>query len=158
SDGERSRSANNPRRERTELTRQGQIVGTVSYMAPEQTIRMGLADARSDVYALGCTLYRLLTGDVPYPRDTVEATMAAQREAPIPSLRKFRRDVTSQLDAVMRKMLAKQPSERYQSMGEVIAALKGLTCESGPAQPISQRAAGDDFKSDLLSSLMGLGP
>jgi len=67
--------------------------------------------------------------------------MAAQREAPIPSLRKYRRDVTPQLDAVMRKMLAKQPTERYQSMKDVIASLQALTCEAGPAQHVSQKAA-----------------
>jgi hypothetical protein len=137
---------------------EGEVIGTVSYMAPEQTVEMGRADARSDIYALGCTLYRLLTGDVPFHRETAEATMAAQREAPIPSLRKHRRDVAPALDAILQRMLAKRPTDRYQSMRELIADLKALSTEAGSAKQVPARAPGDDFKPDLLSSLLSLGP
>ena len=70
------------------ITRTGQFVGTVDYVSPEQ-IRGGDVDGRADVYSLGCVLYRCLTGEVPFPRDTEVATIYAhlQDPPPVPSER-----------------------------------------------------------------------
>ena len=107
-----------------QLTQSGQIMGTVDYMSPEQAEDTRSADHRSDVYSLGCTLYRLLTGEPPYSGDTVMKTLLAHREAPIPSLQKSRPDVPAQIDDVYRKMVAKSPDDRFQSMPELITELK----------------------------------
>jgi serine/threonine protein kinase len=106
-----------------ELTRAGDVVGTVEYMAPEQARETRLADHRADIYGLGSTLYRLLTGELMYRGDSPLALVAAHREQPIPALRKARGDVPRGLDAAYQKMVAKDPAERFQNMHEVITAL-----------------------------------
>lgn len=106
-----------------ELTQAGDVVGTVEYMAPEQARETRLADHRADIYSLGSTLYRLLTGELMYRGDTPISLAAAHRDQPVPSLRAARDDVPRSLEAAYRKMVAKDPADRFQSMREVIAAL-----------------------------------
>ncbi|QDV50085.1 serine/threonine protein kinase [Gimesia fumaroli] len=108
---------------RSELTAAGAILGTASFMAPEQSLDAHLVDSRSDIYSLGCTLYYLLTGETPYSGNTIFKVFVQHREAEIPDLQEKRPDVPDSVAAVYRKMVAKDPDNRFQSMRELIVTL-----------------------------------
>jgi serine/threonine-protein kinase len=111
-------------------TRTGTFVGTVNYVAPEQ-ITKGQADARSDVYSLGCLLYESLTGDTPFRRDTDMATLWAHVNDETPSVTAGLATAPGDFDDVLRRALAKDPDERYPSAGDLgraaLAAAHGET-------------------------------
>lgn len=113
------------------LTRENQIVGTVEYMAPEQVDDSSSADRRSDIYSLGCTLFRLLTSKPPFLGDTIVKTLLAHRTQAIPSVCSVRPDVPIELDLIIRKMLAKKAADRYQTMNEVVAVLENILSDIG---------------------------
>ena len=94
------------------LTRAGQFVGTVDYVSPEQ-IRNDEVDGRADVYSLGCVLFRGVTGEVPFPRDTEVGTIYAhlQDAPPLPSERWPA--LPTAIDAPIMRALAKLPDERF---------------------------------------------
>ncbi|HWB10781.1 MAG TPA: family 16 glycoside hydrolase [Pirellulales bacterium] len=107
-----------------DLTNTGTIMGTVDYMAPEQALDTKSADARADIYALGCSLFFLLTGKATYEGDTIMKKLLAHREQPIPRLRSVCPEASEQLEAVFTKMVAQKIGERYQTMTDVIADLE----------------------------------
>ncbi len=112
--------------EEASLTESGHLLGTIDYMAPEQAFDTHSVDARSDAYSLGCTLYKLLAGHPPFGgpeyRHLLKKAIAhAQR--PVPPISERRPDVPPELVAVLRKLLAKEPRERFASLREVAEAL-----------------------------------
>jgi serine/threonine protein kinase len=111
------------------LTQTGRFVGTLDYVAPEQ-ISGGAVDARADVYALGCLLFKLLTGEVPFPRDGEAARLYAHLNDPPPAPSLYVPEVSMALDDVVIRALSKAPGDRHPSAGDLgraaVAALSGM--------------------------------
>jgi serine/threonine protein kinase len=123
--------------EDSQLTGTGIILGTPDYMAPEQV--EGIADSRSDIYALGIILYELLTGEPPYQAETPLGTALKHINEAIPSPRSINPDVEEPLEQVVTKAMAKEPDERYQTGREMGQALKAAMKEiTGSAATISR--------------------
>jgi eukaryotic-like serine/threonine-protein kinase len=122
------------------LTAAGALVGTPSYMAPEQLMAMDV-DEGVDIYAVGAMLYECLTGGVPYPGAYPRVLMAACSDEPPPSVRMSRPMIDLALDAVIAKALAKKRADRYATIADLKAALKracptdGLTRVLADAMP-----------------------
>lgn len=106
-----------------DLTRSGQVLGTPDYIAPEQARNTKGADIRADIFSLGCTLFELLTGRLPFPGETVMEKLMARATEDAPRLRSVRPDVPEGLDEVVMHMLARDPNARYATPGEVARAL-----------------------------------
>lgn len=105
----------------------GQVLGTGDFMAPEQAEDTRNADARSDVYALGCTLYFLLAGRAPFadPRyDTFVRKLLAHAQEPVPPIRSLRPGIPEPLADILERMLRKNPADRLQTAAEVEQALE----------------------------------
>lgn len=108
-----------------DLTKTGIIMGTVDYMSPEQAISSKQADERSDIYSLGATMFFLLTGERPFSGETPVQIILAHREGDLPPMSKFRDDVPRRVEAILRKMMARSPEDRFQTMQDVAKALGG---------------------------------
>lgn len=105
------------------ITQQGAVLGTPYYMSPEQ-IAARPVDARSDIYALGCILYAMVTGDLPFAAPTVLGTMRLHLEAPVPDPRARRLACPDALAEVIQRCLHKSPERRFQSADAVHDALE----------------------------------
>jgi Protein kinase domain/FHA domain len=99
-------------------------VGTADYIAPEQTIDSFAVDPRADIYSLGCTLYCALTGSVPYPGESVSKKLRAHRTRNAVPIRQIKPDIPQVIEDIVVKMMARKPSDRFATAGEVVAALK----------------------------------
>jgi hypothetical protein len=109
------------------------LVGTADYIAPEQATSPATANIRADVYSLGCTLYFLLTGRVPFPGGSLmQKLLKHQRAEPAP-LAQLRSEVPADLVSVLQRMMAKRPEGRYQTPAAVATALAAFCQADAPA-------------------------
>ncbi len=105
---------------RTQLTHQGEFIGTPCYMPPEQWSDCRSVDQRSDLYALGCSLFHLLCGRPPFPGRTPLELMEEHLLVPAPDLRVLRPEISGDLAGVVRRLMAKDPEQRFQT-GDALA-------------------------------------
>jgi len=106
------------------LTVTGTVMGTPDYLAPEQAVNSATADIRADIYSLGCSLYQLLTGEVPFPGGSPREKIDRHAISEPRPLADLRPDVPVALAGVIARMMAKAPAERYQTPAEVATALQ----------------------------------
>jgi len=144
-------------------TAAGAIVGTVNYMSPEQAIAQNV-DRRSDLYSLGCTMYQLLSGRLPFLGETVAECLALRIKGNAPPITEFRPDLAPGLVRVLEKLMARRPEDRFQTAGEAAEALRALSGrEAGPLlapgpsspvreSPVVQPAASPDLSPALRPS------
>jgi serine/threonine-protein kinase len=129
------------------LTGAGLIIGTPTYMSPEQATGCADIDARTDIYALGCVVFEMLTGTPPFRGHSVSSIVANHLKALVPSARDLRSELPPQIDGVLRKALAKEPADRYAlardlavALGDALDSLGGDVAPTGvPAAPPLRR-------------------
>lgn len=117
------------------------LMGTPDYLSPEQARNSSAVDTRSDIYSLGGTLYFLLTGSVPFPRATtlIDKLLAHTGEEPTP-VQTLRSDVPAELAAVVAKLLAKDPADRFATPADAAAALAPFAKATGSPIPVPTAA------------------
>lgn len=134
-----------------DLTASGVTLGTFDYISPEQARDPRVADVRSDIYSLGCTLFYMLTGQPPFPDGTALQKLIRHNSDEPPDVRVFRPELSPRVAALLARMLAKRPSQRQQSAAELIADLVGLgqqlglttVAEYGPLVVVSSSRSSD---------------
>jgi serine/threonine-protein kinase len=137
------------------LTRDGAVLGTADFMAPEQARHAHEVDARADLYSLGCTLYYLLTRRLPFHADSLaQLLLMHQTEDPVP-LDSLRPDVPAGVLEIVRTLLAKRPEDRIQTAAELAAALEPFCgADSAARQPALTQAVGAT-REDGWATLLG---
>lgn len=140
--------------ESTTVTAAGALIGTVGYMSPEQ-VRGEAADARSDVFSLGCVLYEMLTGERAFRRATpAESLVAVLHDEPTPPSA-LTTELPSGIDRVVMRCLEKEPGERFQSAADVAFALRAAEGSRGhrvAKRPATARRRG---RRVLAAALLG---
>src|SRR5262245_6352837 len=142
----------------TGLTQTGQVLGTPDYLAPEQAFDSRKADIRSDIYSLGCTLYFLLTGRPPFSGETLTQVLLKHQMEQAAPLVSLRRDIPPALQSVIATMMAKDPSQRFQTPAEAAEALSPFARgEAAPAvlSPAPTRPRAVNEATDTWASLDG---
>lgn len=132
-------------------TATGATIGTPAYMSPEQGLgRAG--DHRADIYSLGVMLYQLVTGQLPYDADTPLAVMLKHVNDPLPSPRSVKPDLPEGLERIILKSMAKSAEERFDSVNDMLAALKDLNAAATLAVPGVSMAAGVSASAQTMAA------
>jgi tetratricopeptide (TPR) repeat protein len=145
------------------LTLTGTVLGTAGYLAPEQALGEHATPA-SDRYSLGVVAYELLSGRRPFESDSITAEAAAHVHEEVPPISEVRPGLPAELDAVFRRALAKDPAQRYETGGELVAALRtafaaaaGATRSFAAATPVrAERARAPVGQWTMLGALLAL--
>jgi len=119
------------------LTRDGTVVGTPDYMAPEQAKNSRIVDRRADLYSLGAAFYFMLTGKPPFPEGTALDKIICHVDRPPPPLNATRSDIPRELIRIVDRLMAKNPDRRYETALELAEELKPLT-RFGKANPVEK--------------------
>ena len=131
--------------ESAHLTLTGGVIGTPEYMSPEQAAGDPI-DYRSDVYALGVVLFEMLAGERPFEAESPIGLLLKHLQAPVPSVRALRPELSPAVDEVVHRALAKDPDDRFASAGELARALRQAFCaeSSGSSPDVTSSAVETD--------------
>jgi len=135
-------------------TATGATIGTAMYMSPEQ-IRSERIDNRADIYSLGVTLYEMLSGQPPYTADSALTLMMMVLNDPLPDLSESRAGIPESLLAVVQKALAKEPTERFQTMAEMAYALRQVQPELAKQTPAQVSTVVDEPEGGRAGPITG---
>jgi serine/threonine-protein kinase len=136
----------------TILTKQNTVLGTPDYLAPEQARDLHAADIRSDLYSLGCTFYYLLTGSVPFPGGpALQKLLRHSTEEPVP-VEQLRPDVPPAVAAVVRRLMAKKPADRFPVPAAVASVLAPFAVDDPGTLPAE--APAHPFEDPLATPLV----
>jgi serine/threonine-protein kinase len=113
------------------VTAEGSLVGTADYLAPEQARNASIVDIRADIYSLGCTFYHLLVGQPPFPKLPLMNKLWMHANEEPRAVETIRPEVSESLGAIIRRMIAKKPEQRFQTPAEVAQALKPFSRTPG---------------------------
>jgi serine/threonine protein kinase len=142
---------------RTELTRDGTVVGTPDYMAPEQAKNSSKVDAKADLYSLGATLFYLLRGQAPFPEGSPIDKLLRHQLDPPPDLKKLRPDLPVGLVNVVNRLLKKKPEERYANAAELAVAIQPFTPAADAGLTFAPAAVDAGVSLDLPASQVPAG-
>lgn len=124
------------------LTAPDLVIGTPQYMSPEQCSQTQEIDARSDIYSLGVIIYEMLVGHVPFTGPSPTAIMMKHMQEPVPSVLQERSDLSPAIGRVISRAMAKQPGDRYQTVGELVEDLTiAAGIEASQVTPVPTSAA-----------------
>ncbi|MEK6239251.1 MAG: protein kinase, partial [Planctomycetales bacterium] len=142
--------------EHTDLTNTGQVMGTVDYISPEQAASTKHADIRSDVFSLGCALFKLITGEVPFEGNSVTEKLFARGTTDARRAKSWRTDLPDELDAVIAKMLEREPGARFQTPIETALALEPFCMtEDAESLRLAEQTATAVVADDAIQEFLG---
>jgi serine/threonine protein kinase/tetratricopeptide (TPR) repeat protein len=126
---------------RSPITETGVTMGTPDYMSPEQAKGVDNVDYRTDIYALGVMLFEMLAGELPYQAESSWQVLVKHMDDPVPSILEVNPTLPPDIDAVLQRALAKDPSLRYESALDMLAALTGALGVPDVVNPARLREA-----------------
>jgi serine/threonine protein kinase len=119
-----------PQEESSHRTVQGTLMGTPDFIAPEQAVDSHEVDIRADLYSLGCTFYYLLAGRPPFSEYPLLKKLMMHQVAQAKSVREWRPDVPPEIEAIVQRLMAKAPEDRFQTPGDLVEALAAPSTEA----------------------------
>lgn len=134
-----------------DITAPNLVIGTPQYMSPEQCSQTGPIDARSDIYSLGVILYEMLAGRVPFTGESPTVIMMKQVQDVPPAILAARPDLPKGIGEVVERSLAKKPADRFQTAGELCAALTAIAADAPAVAAVPQtpdRVANEPMKTE----------